>query len=392
MSTSIADDRAGARTTEKHSSRRLASVHPAVCTGATPGSKSSGRGAVPHPVRAGPGLAGAGTAPPRPVHPQRLNSRELGRQCSAGTPVLGQELRKRRSTETSLLERTSWGSLAVGPERPSRDCRSSSQARASTATITSRRAPASLANRESASSWLRSAPAAARGGGAAPLGSSQRSGAQIVPGESLESDDYVTPGACFAGQPTRGSCIARTANRRGTYKQVSFTFCGYMYRRRKAYNQRLYVVFTGFMPAVSPDKLTAMSRRGSSWRIHRRTTLTLDDLAAEINLVLRGWLAYFTVFCRARWATGIASTAIWCDRCGGSTNGLSAAVPVHGHGFGESVQGTPSCSCMAVLVSATIAGRHEPYESRDSRADLCGGRRVRSQPATRRDEKALHRR
>ena len=106
MSTSIADDRAGARTTEKHSSRRLASVHPAVCTGATPGSKSSGRGAVPHPVRAGPGLAGAGTAPPRPVHAQRLNSRELGRQCSAGTPVLGQELRKRRSTETSLLERT----------------------------------------------------------------------------------------------------------------------------------------------------------------------------------------------------------------------------------------------------------------------------------------------
>jgi group II intron reverse transcriptase/maturase len=88
----------------------------------------------------------------------------------------------------------------------------------------------------------------------------------------------------------------KDSNRRGTYEQVSFTFCGYTFRPRKAYNQRTHVAFTGFMPAASPDKLTAMSRRVASWRIHRRTTLTLDDLAAEINLVLRGWLAYFTVF------------------------------------------------------------------------------------------------
>ena len=39
-----------------------------------------------------------------------------------------------------------------------------------------------------------------------------------------------------------------------------------------------------------------MSRRVAAWRIHRRTTLTLDDLAGEINLVLGGWLAYFTAF------------------------------------------------------------------------------------------------
>ena len=39
-----------------------------------------------------------------------------------------------------------------------------------------------------------------------------------------------------------------------------------------------------------------MSRRVASWRLHRRTTLDLDDLAAGINLVLRGWLGYFTAF------------------------------------------------------------------------------------------------
>ena len=88
----------------------------------------------------------------------------------------------------------------------------------------------------------------------------------------------------------------KDSNRCGTYEQVSFTFCGYTFRPRKAYNKRTGEVFTGFLPAASPGKLSAMSRRVAAWRIHRRTTLTLDDLAAEINLVLRGWLAYFTAF------------------------------------------------------------------------------------------------
>ena len=88
----------------------------------------------------------------------------------------------------------------------------------------------------------------------------------------------------------------KDSRRRGRYEQVSFTFCGYTFRPRKAYNKRTGEVFTGFLPAVSPDKLTAMSRRVSSWRIHRRVNLTLNDLAAPINLRLRGWLAYFTAF------------------------------------------------------------------------------------------------
>jgi len=88
----------------------------------------------------------------------------------------------------------------------------------------------------------------------------------------------------------------KDSNRRGTYEQVSFTFCGFTFRPREAYNKRQRVAFTAFLPAVAPGRLTAMSRRVASWRIHRRVNLTLDDLAAEINLVLRGWLAYFTAF------------------------------------------------------------------------------------------------
>jgi RNA-directed DNA polymerase len=88
----------------------------------------------------------------------------------------------------------------------------------------------------------------------------------------------------------------KDSNRCLDHPQISFTFCGYEFRPREALNKVRKVVFTSFQPAVAPEKLTGMSRKVASWQIHRRTTSTLDDLAREANPVLRGWLAYFTVF------------------------------------------------------------------------------------------------
>lgn len=84
--------------------------------------------------------------------------------------------------------------------------------------------------------------------------------------------------------------------RRQEFEQVSFTFCGYMFRPREAFDKARKKSYTGFMPAVAPGKLTDMSRTAASWRLHRRTNSTLDDLAEVANPVLRGWLNYFTVF------------------------------------------------------------------------------------------------
>ncbi|HEV2372821.1 MAG TPA: group II intron reverse transcriptase/maturase [Streptosporangiaceae bacterium] len=88
----------------------------------------------------------------------------------------------------------------------------------------------------------------------------------------------------------------KDSNRRGTHEHTSFTFLGYTFRPRKAYSRKRKVAFTCFLPGASADKLTEMSRRVRSWRIHRRTGHTLADLAQEINPVLRGWLGYFTAF------------------------------------------------------------------------------------------------
>ena len=88
----------------------------------------------------------------------------------------------------------------------------------------------------------------------------------------------------------------KDGRRRRDYPAVSFTFCGYAFRPRKSFNKAEGRAFTRFLPAVDPDKLAGMSRKVASWRIHRRTTLTLNDLARGMNPALRGWLNYFTVF------------------------------------------------------------------------------------------------
>jgi RNA-directed DNA polymerase len=88
----------------------------------------------------------------------------------------------------------------------------------------------------------------------------------------------------------------KDSKRRLEYERVSFTFCGYAFRPRKAYDRQRKQPYANFLPAVAPEKLTDMSRKAVSWRLQRRTTSTLNDLAEDVNPVLRGWLNYFTVF------------------------------------------------------------------------------------------------
>jgi RNA-directed DNA polymerase len=88
----------------------------------------------------------------------------------------------------------------------------------------------------------------------------------------------------------------KDSRRRREFELVSFTFCGFTFRPRAAYNKKQREAFTRFLPAVAPGKLTDMSRKAAAWRIHRRTTLTLEDIAKDVNPALRGWLNYFTKF------------------------------------------------------------------------------------------------
>jgi RNA-directed DNA polymerase len=90
----------------------------------------------------------------------------------------------------------------------------------------------------------------------------------------------------------------RDSNRRGKHEHISFTFLGFAFRPREAIN-RAGERFTSFSPAISPEALKAKGDRLRELRIHRRTDLTLNDLAAWLNPIVAGWMRYYGRFYRS---------------------------------------------------------------------------------------------
>ncbi len=85
----------------------------------------------------------------------------------------------------------------------------------------------------------------------------------------------------------------KDGRRRGQHEHTSFTFLGYAFRPRSAINRKTGVIFTRFLPAISPEALKAKSNRLRELRIHRRTDLSLDDLAQWLNPIVAGWMNYY---------------------------------------------------------------------------------------------------
>lgn len=87
----------------------------------------------------------------------------------------------------------------------------------------------------------------------------------------------------------------KDGRRRGSAEHTSFTFLGYEFRIRLARMKTGKFMF-GFNPAISKDAGTRLRRRIRSWRLHLRSGSTLEQLAAEVNLVVRGWINYYGRF------------------------------------------------------------------------------------------------
>jgi RNA-directed DNA polymerase len=90
----------------------------------------------------------------------------------------------------------------------------------------------------------------------------------------------------------------KDGKRRGEHEHTSFTFLGFTFRGRMALGSN-GESFTGFLPAMSTEALKAKSTELRSMRIHRRTTLTLDDLTRWLNPIVGGWMNYYGRFYRS---------------------------------------------------------------------------------------------
>ncbi|WP_367435637.1 group II intron reverse transcriptase/maturase [Streptomyces celluloflavus] len=84
-------------------------------------------------------------------------------------------------------------------------------------------------------------------------------------------------------------------NRRGSAEHTSFTFLGYGFRVRRLRTKRGEYFF-GFNPGVSGEAAKLIRVQIRRWRLHLRSDTTLEQLAREINPVVRGWINYFGRF------------------------------------------------------------------------------------------------
>jgi RNA-directed DNA polymerase len=91
----------------------------------------------------------------------------------------------------------------------------------------------------------------------------------------------------------------KDSNRTGSYEHERFDFLGYTFRPRLAVS-RAGKRFVSFSPAVSRDAQRAMGATIRAWRINRRSRQTLEEFAAVINPIVRGWLNYYGRFYRSQ--------------------------------------------------------------------------------------------
>src|SRR5262245_44352354 len=91
----------------------------------------------------------------------------------------------------------------------------------------------------------------------------------------------------------------KDANRRGDFPNQSFDFLGFSFRVRKTVWQGT-IHAHGFMPAVSPKALTAISRTIRRWTLHHHSDKSLQDLAKAYNPYIQGWINYYGHFYRTQ--------------------------------------------------------------------------------------------
>lgn len=91
----------------------------------------------------------------------------------------------------------------------------------------------------------------------------------------------------------------KDGSRKEQYKQTSFDFLGYTFRRRLCRNRKRNSVFVNFTPAVSKTAMKGMRRKIRTLRVRMRTELSLEQLAKWLNPVINGWLNYYGRYTRS---------------------------------------------------------------------------------------------
>ncbi|OAI23408.1 hypothetical protein A1351_19775 [Methylosinus sp. R-45379] len=100
--------------------------------------------------------------------------------------------------------------------------------------------------------------------------------------------------------PTKTKIVyCRDSKRKGNYENVMFDFLGFSFRPRSVKGPRSQKMFCGFTPAVSKAALNSMRSAIRDLKLRRKTQVTLDEIARELNPITRGWIAYYGRYTRS---------------------------------------------------------------------------------------------
>lgn len=88
-------------------------------------------------------------------------------------------------------------------------------------------------------------------------------------------------------------------DRTENHEVTSFDFLSYTFRARRSKN-RYGKHFINFTPAVSNKAATYMRQTIRQWRIQLKSGSKLEDIAREVNPVLRGWINYYGRFYKSQ--------------------------------------------------------------------------------------------
>jgi RNA-directed DNA polymerase len=105
---------------------------------------------------------------------------------------------------------------------------------------------------------------------------------------------------CLELHPTKTKIVyCRDGRRKGKFENVAFDFLGYGFRPRSVKGPASQRMFCGYTPAASKPALNAMRSKIRSMTLRKRTEVTLDDIARELNPITRGWIAYYGRYTRS---------------------------------------------------------------------------------------------
>jgi group II intron reverse transcriptase/maturase len=84
--------------------------------------------------------------------------------------------------------------------------------------------------------------------------------------------------------------------RKGKHDIVQFKFLGYDFQPRSSKSKRDGKMFLIFMPAISTDSRQRILSEIRKTNLHKRSDVTLEDIAVKLNPKLRGWINYYSKF------------------------------------------------------------------------------------------------